>query len=205
MLRPKGMLIVSVVSLAALVFAVSAQAAPMAGFFGTIHYTLTAGGDTLTAEVDYAVYAPTTYPGVDPSPGDYVYVYQIFNDDVASTVDVAFFSIGLEEGNGADHEGDDTSEDAPGIPGGQSPSLAMISGTSVYWLFDPQIDPGEWSTTLLFTSPAPPTWKSGALADGGLPTPGDGPLPSPLPEPATFGLMGVGLAFAVYTRVRRRR
>lgn len=205
MLRPKGMLIVSVVSLAALVFAASAQAAPMAGFFGTRYYTLTAGTDTLTAEVDYAVYAPTTYPGVDPSPGDeYVYVYQITNA-AASTVDVAFFSIGLEDGSGADHEGDDTSVGAPGTPGGQSPGLAMISGTSVYWLFDPQIDPGEWSTALIFTSPAPPTWKSGALADGGLPTPGGGPLPSPLPEPATLGLMGVGLAFAVYTRVRRRR
>lgn len=182
------------------------QAAPMAGFFGTRSYTLTAGGDTLTAEVDYAVYAPTTYPGVDPSPGDeYVYVYQITNDDTASTVDVAFFSIGLEEGSGAANAGDDASAGAPGAAGGQSPSLSLVSGTSVYWLFDPQIDPGEWSTTLLFTSPASPTWKSGAVADGGLPTPGDGLLPSPLPEPATLSLMGVGLAFAVYTRVRRRR
>jgi len=177
----------------------------LAGFFGMRSYTFTAGGDTLTAEVDYAVYAPTDYPGVDPSAGsDHVYVYQIFNA-AASTVDVAFFSVGLEYGSGAANEGDDTSPGAPGTPGGQSPSLKMVSGSSVYWLFDPQIAPDAWSTTLLFTSPNSPMWKSGALADGGLPTPGDGPLPSPTPEPATLGLMGVGLAFAVYTRVRRRR
>lgn len=181
------------------------QAAPMAGFFGTRSYTLTAGGDTLTADVDYAVYAPTDYPGVDPSAGsDHVYVYQVFNA-AASTVDVAFFSIGLEDGSGADHEGDDTSVGAPGTAGGQSPSLAVVSGTSVYWLFDPQIAPAAWSTTLIFTSPASPTWKSGALADGGLPTPGDGPLPSPTPEPVTIALMATGLALVGIGRARRRR
>ncbi len=177
----------------------------LTGFFGTRSYTFTAGSDTLTADVDYAVYAPTAYPGDDPSTGaHYVYVYQIFNA-AASTVDVAFFSVGLEEGSGAANAGDDTSAGAPGTAGGQSPSLEMVSATSVYWLFDPQIAPDALSTTLLFTSPYTPTWKSGAMADGGLPTPGSGLLPSPTPEPATLGLMGVGLAFAVYARGRRRR
>jgi len=58
------------------------------------------------------------------------------------------------------------------------------------------------STTLLFTSPYLPIWKSGALADGGLPTPGSGLLPSPTPEPATLALVGLGLGGLL---ARRRR
>ncbi len=33
---------------------------------------------------------------------------------------------------------------------------------------------------------------SGALADGGLPTPGDGLIVSPMPEPATLSLLALG-------------
>jgi len=164
----------------------------LSGFFGSRSYSYTAGGDTLTADVDFAVYAPLAYPGSDPSSGaDYVYAYQIFNSAL-STVDVSFFSVGLEAGSGAHYAGQDISTGAPGLSAGQSPSLAHVGSTSVYWLFDPGVPVGGHSTTLLFTSPYRPIWKSGALADGGLPTPGSGFLPSPTPEPATLALMALG-------------
>ena len=177
----------------------------MVGFYGTRSFSHSGGGETLTADVDYAVYAPADYPGDDPSAeADYVYVYQIFNDPT-STVGVAFFSVGLEDGSGADHAGDDTSAGAPGATVGQSQSLEMVGTTSVYWLFDLNIAPAAWSTTLLFTSSNAPTWKSGALADGGLPTPGSDLLPSPTPEPVTIALMATGLALVGIGRARRRR
>ena len=164
----------------------------MPGFFGSRSYSYTAGGYNLTADVDFAVYAPLAYPGSDPSSGaDYVYAYQIFNSALG-TVDVSFFSVGLEGGSGAHHAGEDISAGAPGLAAGQSPSLAKVGSTSVYWLFDPDVPVGGHSTTLLFTSPYQPTWKSSALADGGLPTPGSGLVTSPIPEPATLALMALG-------------
>jgi len=172
------------------------------GFYGSRSYSYTAGGDTLTADVDFAVYAPLAYPGSGSSFGaDYVYAYQIFNSAL-STVDVSFFSVGLESGAIARNAGEDASAGAPGQSGGQSPWMAIVGSTSVYWLFDPGVPVGGHSTTLLFTSPYGPTWKSGALADGGLPTPGSGLLPSPTPEPATMALVALGGAA---TLIRRRR
>ena len=177
----------------------SALAGPIAGgvdavpgFFGTVYYDYTAAGDTLTAQVDYAVYGPDDYPGLDPSGGaDYAYVYQIFSD-AASTVGVKFFSVGLESGAIARNPGEDTSGGAPGQSGGRSPGMTWVDSDSVLWVFNPSVLVGGYSTTLLFTSPYRPTWKSGALADGGLPTPGSGLLPSPTPEPATLALMALG-------------
>jgi len=129
----------------------------MPGFFGTVYYNYTAGGETLTAQVDYAVYAQGDYPGTDLSVGaDYAYVYQIFND-VASTVGVEWFSVGLESGAIARNQGEDTSAGAPGQGGGESPWMARVGSTSVSWTFDPGVPVGGHSTTLLFTSPYGPT------------------------------------------------
>ena len=184
---------------------IAGDVAAMPGFSGYRSYSYTGGGYTLTAEVDFAVYAPLAYPGFDPSSGaDYVYAYQIFNS-AESTVAVSFFSVGLEGGSAAYYAGQDISEDAPGLVAGQSPFLAMVGSTSVCWLFYPGLPVGGHSTTLLFTSPYGPIWKSGALADGGLPTPGSDLVPSPMPEPATVALVGIGSAMMIAVRVRRRR
>jgi hypothetical protein len=177
----------------------------LTGFFGSRSYSYTGGGYSLTAEVDFAVYEPLAYPGSVPLSGadDYVYAYQIFNS-AASTVGIGWFSVGLESGVTARNPGEDTSAGAPGQSGGQSPWMARVGSTSVSWLFDPEVPVGGRSTTLLFTSPYGPTWKSGALANGGLPTPGSGSLPSPMPEPASMALLGMGGLMMLVARVRRR-
>jgi hypothetical protein len=194
-----GVILALVGSLQAGLIADGAGAMP--GYYGTRTFSSSTAGDTLLAAVDFAVYAPGNYPGADPSLGnDYAYVYQIFADSL-STVNAGFFSVGLTSGSGAHHPGDDVSGGAPGNTGGTTYDLARIGPSSAYWVFDPEIGAGTHSTTLLFTSPFGPTWKSTALADGGLPTPANDLIASPLPEPATLSLLALGGLLAL----RRRR
>jgi hypothetical protein len=177
----------------------------MAAWRGTQTFYAADDVYTLNVTVDYAVYAPGQYPGTDPSVGaDYVYAYEIFNTLNPASVEVIMLTVGLAPGSGARYAG--ATSGPPGQLGGTSPGGTVppwrIGATSARWYFSfNTVDYGEDSFTLRFTSPYGPRWMTGSVDDGGLSA--DVPLPSPMPEPATMALLGIGSAMMV--AVRRRR
>ena len=179
--------------------------AALSAWQGTSPSDYSYGGVRLRVDLDYAVYAPGSYGGEDPSGGsEYVYAYQVLNR-VESTVAVSVLSIGLEDPALANNIDDDISSGAPGFPGGIGPDMCVVGGSSARWAFGwfggSEIGPEEDSSVLIFTSPQGPRWNSSTVVDGGLPVPA-GNLPSPVPEPATLSLLALG---AVGALIRRRR
>jgi hypothetical protein len=154
------------------------------------------------ADVDYAVYAPSQYPG-DHADKDthYIYAYQLFND-TESDVTMSSLSIGLDSGAGVANVWYD---DTYGVSGGDIPYVSWFlplydpNPTSVQWVGS--WVPGNHSTVLLFSSPYTYTWDSATVVNGG-----EGEtlsLPSPLPEPATMILL-CGGAVPILLRYRRK-
>ena len=180
----------------------------MSAWQGTQQFYDTEGVATLRVDVEYAVYEPGHYglSGADPSVGtQFVYAYQIFND-LGGNRPVSSFSVGLDPTANVAHIGSDAGS---GTPGGTAPTASAFSGappTSAVWnFFLNTIDPPlEHSTVLLFTSPYGPRLAPASVMDSGLSDKRD--LPSPMPEPATMMLLGIGSAMmAAVRRLRRRR
>ena len=154
------------------------------------------------ADIEYCVYAPgnfgLSFPGQDPSAGqEFVYAYQIFNNlDPYPTSPplwngdkghINAFSVGINDGD--EQAGNDGFVADVNV----DPSSHSLSGSSVFFGFAgaSQLDYGEISDVLIFTSPFVPEWDN-ATASGVFPDTKS--LPSPAPEPATMGLLIMGLA-----------
>ena len=164
------------------------------------------------ADIEYCVYAPGSFDvswgdGSDPSNDQhYVYAYQIFNnldpypDDQASILAQQDFVDTLTVGiNGGDEEAANDTYIAS--TGDKPPHTHTINGSSVLWEFIGgtwQINYGDTSDVLLFTSPYAPEWDFATLSGQYLDTE---QLPSPTPEPATLGLLIIGWL----TMLKRRR
>jgi hypothetical protein len=160
-------------------------------------------GEYVYTQVGYTVFAPgdfdVAFPGQDPSGGaDYVYAYKIGNwnpyDFSSVSPDVSKFTVGLD--------GDEPLGTIGFIGGeGVDPSASLFVGTgptSAAWDFDPgQLTDGAESAILFFTSPNPPEWDTATVTAAGASTHN---LPSPVPEPASLGL----LAVAAVTGMGRR-
>ena len=150
----------------------------------------------LIGSVDYAVYAPGAYSGTTLFPGtDYVYAYRVF-DDLASTVAIDFFSVGLEANAIV---GNLTYEAVAGdvIPGYQ----AILSETVLNLFFGSAgpITSGKQSAILLFSSPMKPMQGFGTVS-GGFTGGEIIALAAPIPEPATLSLLALGGLFAARSR-----
>jgi MYXO-CTERM domain-containing protein len=182
----------------------SAFAGPLAldatsipAFTGTANFN---SDNALVVDLDYAVFDPGVYPddgvnGDDPSDGaEYVYAYQAFvqaNSEAASTL-----SIGLVGGSGA---GNAAADALHVLTGGDTPDTVSIMSASVLYLFVPdQLDAGEHSSVLLFTSPNPPQMGPASVLNSGRSD--QQTAPTPVPEPGTLGL----LALAGLAVLRRR-
>ena len=159
-------------------------------YTGSQLFSASSTGFSVSANVDYAVFAPgafgAAFPGQDPSNGtEYVYAYQIENFDTA----VNKLTVGLDGDEPLGSVG--FVSDAGLID--PSASLFVGSGpTSSAWDFAPNsLLNTSSSSILIFTSAAAPEWDSGTVSAQFLAT---HDLPSPLPEPASLGLIAAGAA-----------
>jgi hypothetical protein len=180
------------------------------------------GFNFLKSRVEYAVFAPGDFgsyaplgspAAYDPSGGtEFVYAYEIFNDQGGST-GVALLSINLLEGVvGIDPAIPDTLP----ISGGVEPSATEfipVAGnpkTNIKWTFAPTaVGSNGHSEILLFTSSYLPEFRD-ATVSGAFPDSASGLLPSPssihTPEPSTLVLAvvaAIGLLAAGYRRRRK--
>ena len=169
---------------------------PAAMKYGQSSFTTTGGA--LNGYVDYAVYAPGTYDGTISFNNLYVYAYQVFSQ--SSTVSIDYFSVGLKSGVSVSTVMYDSAEDYA-VAGGHITSLSILMPQQALYLFQSDsISANEHSCTLLFTSNIAPGMAEGVVS-AGFAGGAVMDLPSPVPEPATFGLLIGGVLMAI----RRRR
>lgn len=158
-------------------------------------------GAGLEATIDYAVYRWWKYPGSDyvPPADTFVYAYQVYVNGAPNPTEVVYWHVAMLPSNEAQAIDDD-----PGLgePGGVPPVQAQIDeGVDAWWKWDPAL--ATYGDGLVFSSVNMPRGdlmgyveNHGQFAFGIVPSPADD-----IPEPATLGLMAVGLL----ALLRRRR
>lgn len=163
-------------SLAVTSFAFNNGAGPDGGRWrGTASVVGAALGDTLVAEVDWAVFPVGGFQGylnsqaiasVDPSaPNEFTYVYQITSVASASPgIDV--LTVGIDA---IDTRGSLTAPTfvLSGAATEKSPTSGGDNNTSMAWFFGgTELDPGDTSSFLVFTSPNIPEFDFLSVASG---------------------------------------
>ena len=119
--------------------------------------------------------------------GDYVYTYQVENN---SSVGLSFFSVELLlDSAAAGPDWDDTVGDVEPAYWGIVDSYESANAS-----FASAITNGQSSSLLWFQSDYAPTLGDGALFgfDSGMPSYSSGQIFTPMPEPATIALLGIG-------------
>jgi hypothetical protein len=190
-MKSKGFLVALVV---VALLSQNASAIPAGGVMEA-SYTETLSITAGSALVDCEVYS---YASGDYE-GKYVYTYQISNID--SGIGLSLFSVGILDGAGAESASYDH------ITGAVDPINWAVVGSpaqSVDALFINTIGNGQSSALLWFASDYASTLGNGALfgTSSGIPYYATGDLLTPVPEPATLTLFGIG---ALITLTRRRR
>ncbi|MCC6682086.1 MAG: hypothetical protein IT445_14385 [Phycisphaeraceae bacterium] len=189
--------IAAVAALALVVWALPAEAGVLNGNVNAVTFSSYSGAQgfvngPLQGTLDYAVFTAaefaTAFPGATYAPTDAViYAYQLVN---LGTVAISTEIVGVSNpASGIDY--------FQNALGEQSPGSASFVGANARWLFpDPdELDPGETSYILVFSSPNTPMLGASLTIDGGTSALLSGvPTPSgnPLPEPASVALLACG-------------
>ena len=169
---------------------------------GTTYYDLPWEDGNLRGHIDFAVYDDRQeyefVTGFDaPGSYEYVYAYQIFNDDLLSDKAVAYFAVlGVEVGitSGIGSEDDLTGGIGPTPTDGYFDDVEL----KVVWEFkNVFIYKDEHSWLLVFSSTE--DWVPGEYEIKG---PG---FPTPVPEPATLVLLGISSAWLLNKNRKRRK
>jgi hypothetical protein len=170
--------------------------------------TAMANGD-LSADVDWAVFAPGVYiaafpgTGYAPAADQFVYAYQVFSTGAGP---VTQMTVNMIESNEANNVGDD-----PVALAGVAPLIGWFGAPppdlqTANWAFAGLVG-GQNSDGLVYASVNMPLWDHAAYIVN-LGTFAVGPVPTPsdvIPEPATISLLASGLVIGVVLRRRRRR
>ena len=185
-------------------FANNASATLTSSYYdGTTYYDLLWEDGYLRGHIDFAVYDDRQeyefVTGFDaPGSYEYVYAYQIFNDDLFSNEAVAYFAVlGVEAGitSGIGCEDDLTGGIGPTPTDGYFDDVEL----KVVWEFeDGVIYEGEHSWLLVFSSTE--DWVPGEYEIKGP----DFPTPE-VPEPATLVLLGISSAWLLNKSRKRRK
>ncbi len=161
----------------------------------------------LSGFVDWAVWAPGTFPGFAgyaPTAGEYAYTYQAAEEGSA-----ALTSLFVELDNPADNIGFFSGDVGFGLVDGVAPDyMQILPLNEAEWYWFAGIPTDGRSKGLAFSSPTPPMNSIGTLIDHGtfafvipVPSPG-GPV---IPEPSTFVLGACGASLFVLRWMRRRK
>jgi hypothetical protein len=180
----------------------------IAGFQTTQNFMSTNGTQALDINVDYAVWAPGTFPGsytpfsgfAPVSPTDFIYAYQVYDNGPGHGVSTRQFSqLGIDATGGiVDSLGKDVNFDPSGTDVDTNFAFLSASGASYQFLV-PAIQVNQFSVVLLLASPQGPSLSHASVFDSGMSASGN--VPMPVPAPTTLALLGMGGCLAS----RRRR
>jgi hypothetical protein len=170
---------------------------------GSTTYSNTFG---LSGFVDWAVWAPNTFPGFagyTPNAGEYVYAYQAAVEGSAA---LSSFFVTLH--NPANNIGTFSGDVGWGLVDGVGTNFEQILPfNQAEWYWVDGIPTDSRSIGLAFSSPNPPMLSDGTLIDHGSSAFAI-PVPSPaVPEPASlivWSLLGLTVAGANWRRRRMR-
>lgn len=187
-------------------FANNASATLTSSYYdGTTYYDLPWEDGYLRGHIDFAVYDDRQeyefVTGFDaPGSYEYVYAYQIFNDDLFSDEAVAYFAVlGVEVGitSGIGCEDDLTNGIGPTPTDGYFDDVEL----KVVWEFkDGVVYKDEHSWLLVFSSTE--DWVPGEYEIEG---PKADDFPTPVPEPTTLVLLGISSAWLLNKNRKRRK
>ena len=153
--------------------------------------TLSFESGEFTADVDYAVFEPGAYVGIDISAG-YVYAYQVFN--TSASAGLSSFSLSVDAGNLVG--GVDT------FNGGQAADyLGIANGAFNISFHNNALLAGDHSKAMLFTSSfAPMAASAASVINGGRSDSVYDGAATPVPEPCTLSLMAAAGIFLARKR-----